>query len=283
MEHNHQKVIQFFSDGAKRRMGKGYYLPENEWNPTGEIELVTLSDLPALKEDGLIFTQTPDLNGVSTFIQSPLNAYEYIHVDKYSERIALKREDAIENILVKLGIKEYFVQTSWKLRADIGKQNEGGGEGEASYMRAKAQASGNKKSALNAHAHVGSFKHKHRVYATFTPSVQQWEEACRKAKEFGIYEGEIYNILEARKPGDNPKLLYSKTVMRMDAGVSVNLDIASKLSALAKIPGIASASGSFFSALQFDASAQFEYETEIIYNFAPDKDYEEIQRALDRV
>lgn len=283
MEHNHQPVIQFFSDGVKRRMGKGYYIPENEWNPTGEIELVTLSDIPALKEDGLIFTQTPDLNGVSTFIQSPLNANEYIPMDKYTEKIVLKREEAVENILVKLGVKEYFVQTSKKLRADFGKENEGGGEGEAGYLGSKVQASANGKSAFNAHAHVGSFQHKHHIYATFTPSVQQWEEARRKAVEFGIYEGEIYNILEARKPGDNPKLLYSKTVIRMDAGISINLDIASKLAALVNIRGIANASGSFFSELQFNASAQYEYETEIIYNFAPDKDYEEIQRALDRV
>lgn len=278
------KVIQFMTEGAKRRLEKGYYMPSLEWNPTREIAVYTLDDLPMLESNKLVFVKKPDLTteGHSTFIQNPLNPYEYMLMGEIGDNVKLKREEAIVNILQKLGVRDYIVKTRWTIDVGTGNSSDSRISGEAGYGPAKGEVSKENNEAFSAHFKAHYSKCRHKVYAPFNPTMEQWEEARNLAKRYGIYNGDIYNIIEARKPGDNPKLLFDHSELSLAGDVEVNLNIASKLQALIGIKGI-KAGCSLFGALDFKAYACGRYCTEFCYNFDPDRNDEYIKDALKRI
>jgi len=285
------KVIHFLeSENLKNCIDLGYLGNENEWNPSGEIMLYPYSRWEELKEEGIKFKRNPylDTEGEATFLRSPDDSSLFIPSNEYVDTVIPDKEDAIITVLKHLGIHEYYIHTFVKGEIGIGgkKEKTVGAEGsaplngvptglEGGYNSSKNGGTGLKLKKFEAQWHT--FNNKDYVL-----NEESWKQARKLAKQYGLdKEKFVAAMLEWRKPDSSKNYLEaSHKYLNFTGEIRANFNIAKSLNMLAKVPGIASIGSSFSKLFNFEANAQLEYQTLVIYNFSKEKALEKLKQQV---
>ena len=287
------KVIHFFkSEYLKDCIDLGYLGDENEWNPSREIMLYPCSKLEELKEEGIRFEGVPnqdqDTGGEeNTFLRSPDDPSLFIQSNNYADSVIATKEGAIMEVLQNLGIHEYYIHTLIKGEVGIGKHKETkvNADGNANVKGIEVGSEGNYQGDENRRTGVKakSFNVSEYIFNNkeFVLNEKSWKKAMKIAKQYGLDKNKkVANMLTLRKPGTNNELISSSTRIDFTGDIKANFDIAKSLRMLAKVPGIASIAGGFSNLFSFEAEAQLQYQTLVIYNFNKEPAIEKIKQQI---
>gem|GEM_PF-4606124 len=277
-------VIQFVDEGIKRRIEKGFYGSEKEWNPQKEISLELLDDIPNLKELGFTFNQNPILSekGLSTFIQDLVDPNHYICIKNYTEDCIQNKQKRVAEVLQDLGIHEYYIESKWETYARVGSTNERKIDTEVKETRGLFNGLFKKdntsKTKISAEFHktfysINSFEGRQSI------SMEEWKRACENAKRYGLLN-EIEDIINKRNPSKQNRFLYNENYYNIGGQINVNINLASTLSVLSCFNEVDSKMG-LSTLFDFQAELKGEYKTRIVYNFDPDLNYEKYINAVD--
>lgn len=287
------KVIHFFkSEYLKDCIDLGYLGDENEWNPSREIMLYPCSKLEELKEEGIRFEGVPnqdqDTGGEeNTFLRSPDDSSLFIQSNNYADSVIATKEGAIIEVLQNLGIHEYYIHTLIKGEVGIGKHKETkvNADGNANVKGIEVGSEGNYQGDENRRTGVNAkyFNVSEYIFNNkeFVLNEKSWKKAVKIAKQYGLDKNKkVANMLTLRKPGTNNELTSSYTRIDFTGDIKANFDIAKSLRMLAKVPGIASIAGGISKLFSFEAEAQLQYKTLVIYNFNKEPAIEKIKQQI---
>ena len=285
MLHKNTKVIQFIDSGQKRRIENNMYpMRKEQLNPQKEIELCTIEDLPILNNQGLSFNPSPDMQkGVTTYVQNPINAKEFIYLENYGDKVVGEKEKILSIILGYLGIQKHEYKINTQVGAGFGKkkgrQTDAGLSAEYNGLGVNLGYNRTKNDSTGLHAKVCKSDSKKDTFENFVPTDKHWLEACKLAKENNMYDS-LIDIIELRKPGDNPRLLTRKTRTIVYTEVNANLHVASSLKLLL---GCKALSGNFgkLNESSFEAYVNYKCETEVIFDFTSSQNETRNIEALD--
>lgn len=289
------KVIHFLkSEYLKDCIDLGYLGDENEWNPSREIMLYPYSRWEELKEEGIKFEGVLDTvseGGYNTFLRSPDRSPDdpplFIQSNKYVDSVIATKEGAIIEVLQNLGIHEYYIHTLIKGEVGIGKHKETkvNADGNANVKGIEVGSEGNYQGDENRRTGVNAkyFDASEYIFDNkeYVLNEKSWKKAVKIAKQYGLDKNKkVANMLTLRKPGTNDELISSWTRIDFTGDIKANFDIAKSLRMLAKVPGIASIAGGFSNLFSFEAEAQLQYQTLVIYNFNKERAIDKIKQQI---
>ena len=285
------KVIHFLeSEFLKDCIDLGYLGNDNDWNPSGGIMLYPHSRWKELEKNGIKFEVAPNkiTEGENTFLRSPDDSSLFIRSNNYAKSVIATKEGAIIEVLQNLGIHEYYIHTLIEGEVGIGrhKETKANANGTAEVKGVKVGAEGNYQGDENKGTSFEAryFKEKMVTFDNkeFVLDKKSWKKAVEIAKEHGLDKNkDVADILTFRKPGStNNKLEKEFSYLDFTGDIKANFDIAKSLRMLAKVPGIASIAGGFSNLFSFEAEAQLQYQTLVIYNFNKEPAIEKIKQQI---
>lgn len=221
--------------------GSAHYYPE--WDAIKRTTDVCSLEYDIEKYQSFLPVGTIPQEG-DTYILEPFTKEKYMKVEDYQNHVLKMKQTYISEIAGLLGAKSY----SFKMETSSVKERKIEADGSVSNLAFEADAKfrQEKTEALNKRFHMEM-----EFQSPQIPSIDTYETAVKKAKEYGLYsELEIQNLLNKRQPGSTNPMSEFHIRFSVSEELNNNMDMAFNLKLFK----------TFKASAQFEETIKYRYE-----------------------